>query len=78
MDIYELWFLCRPYRFFWVAPGHITRQEQDNLTMEVDLCQKKLERVGQCPDHDGWTMMDGPCYGPTTVSAQFLFGFMHL
>ena len=23
----------------------VSRQEQDNLTMEVDLCQKKLERV---------------------------------
>ena len=46
-----------------------TRQEQDNLTMEVDLCQKKLERVG-LPS----TVMDHV----TTTFLPFLFGFMHL
>ena len=64
MDSFWLW-ICRPSMIGGLSG---TRQEQDNLTMEVDLCQKKLERVGlpsTVMDHDG------PCY--YHISAVFVW-----
>ena len=63
MDMQPGWLLFPLFPFkiidistrLWYVFPQLVRQEQDNLTTEVDLCQKKLERVWN-PRKDSTTM----------------------